>query len=251
MYTVILLRHGESEWNSENRFTGWTDIDLSDTGVAEAHAAAEMLRSAGLKYSAIFTSYLRRAIRTASIVAENTDRLWVPVYKSWRLNERHYGALQGLNKKETAEKYGVEQVEQWRRSYAVRPPLLQIDDARWPGREEKYAGIEPKDIPLGESLADTVKRVLPYWKETIVPALAAGVLPLISAHGNSLRALVMHLDNMSESEIALLNIPTGIPLLYELDDNFKPAGKKYLADETALLHAVEKVKAQGKVKKKI
>jgi len=215
---LVLLRHGESEWNLANRFTGWTDVDLSPRGLNEAKRAGEILRERGYAFDVAYTSVLKRAIRTLWIALDELDMMWIPVYRSWRLNERHYGALQGLNKKETAEKYGQEQVHQWRRSYAVRPPALDLDDKRHPRFDPRYAQLAPEELPAAECLKDTLERVLPYWHEVIVPALKRGDRVLIAAHGNSLRALVKYLDDVSEEEITGLNIPTGFPLVYELDD---------------------------------
>ena len=248
MAKLVLLRHGESTWNLENRFTGWTDVGLSDRGVAESHRAADLLMDAGLSFDLCFTSVLKRAIKTLWIVLEDMDLMWVRVENSWRLNERHYGALQGLNKSETAAKYGDEQVHIWRRSYDVRPPALDRADPRYPGFEAKYAGMEVSELPVCESLADTIARVMPYWDEAIVPRIRAGQTILISAHGNSLRGLVKYLDNMSDEQIAGLNIPTGIPLVYELDASLNVLGKRYLGDEAAIQEAIKKVQAQGEAK---
>jgi len=246
MYTLVLLRHGESTWNRENRFTGWTDVDLSAKGLEEAAAAGELLQQDGYAFDVAHTSLLRRAIRTLWITLEKLDRMWIPVRKSWRLNERHYGALQGLNKAETAKKFGEEQVKTWRRSYATPPPPLSPDDERHPGRDPRYAGL-PKDLlPLTESLESTVTRFLPYWHDQIVPDLLAGRRVLIAAHGNSLRALVKHLDGLSQDEVVSLNIPTGIPLVYELDADLKPLKSRYLGDPEAARKAAEAVANQSK-----
>jgi len=246
MHTLVLLRHGESTWNLENRFTGWTDVDLSPKGLEEAHAAARLLREGGHLFDVAHTSLLRRAIRTLWITLDGMDRAWIPVRKSWRLNERHYGALQGLNKAETAKKFGDEQVKIWRRSYATPPPALAPDDERHPGRDPRYADL-PKDLlPLTESLKDTVQRFLPYWHDQIAPDILAGRRVLIAAHGNSLRALVKHLDGVSEEAIVSLNIPTGIPLVYELDEELKPLGSRYLGDPEAAKKAAEAVANQSK-----
>ncbi len=245
MHTVVLLRHGESLWNMENRFTGWTDVDLSEKGVEEAHEGARLLREGGFTFDAAYTSVLKRAIRTLWITLDEMDLMWIPVYRSFRLNERHYGALQGLNKAETAEKYGAEQVRIWRRSYATQPPALTRDDPRWPGRDPRYAGLDPKDVPLTEALKDTVERFLPYWHGTIAPEIRAGRRLLIAAHGNSLRALVKHLDGISDEAIVELNIPTGIPLVYELDGDLRPIRHAYLGDPEAVRRAAEKVAAQA------
>jgi 2,3-bisphosphoglycerate-dependent phosphoglycerate mutase len=246
MYTLVLLRHGESTWNLENRFTGWTDVDLSAKGLEEASAAGQLLQEGGYAFDVAHTSLLRRAIRTLWITLEKMDRMWIPVRKSWRLNERHYGALQGLNKAETAKKFGEEQVKIWRRSYATPPPALTPDDERHPGRDPRYASL-PKDLlPLTESLASTITRFLPYWHDQIVPDVLAGRRVLIAAHGNSLRALVKHLDGVSEADIVSLNIPTGIPLVYELDADLKPLGSRYLGDPAAAKKAAEAVANQSK-----
>jgi 2,3-bisphosphoglycerate-dependent phosphoglycerate mutase len=246
MYTLVLLRHGESTWNLENRFTGWTDVDLSAKGLEEASAAGQLLQEGGYAFDVAHTSLLRRAIRTLWITLEKMDRMWIPVRKSWRLNERHYGALQGLNKAETAKKFGEEQVKIWRRSYATPPPALSPDDERHPGRDPRYASL-PKDLlPLTESLASTITRFLPYWHDQIVPDVLAGRRVLIAAHGNSLRALVKHLDGVSEADIVSLNIPTGIPLVYELDADLKPLGSRYLGDPEAAKKAAEAVANQSK-----
>ncbi|MDH5196340.1 MAG: 2,3-diphosphoglycerate-dependent phosphoglycerate mutase [Gemmatimonadota bacterium] len=246
MYTVVLLRHGESDWNRENRFTGWTDVDLSDKGVTEAHEAARLLTEGGYHFDVAYTSVLRRAIRTLWIVLEDMDQMWIPVHRSWRLNERHYGALQGLNKAETAAKHGEAQVKIWRRSYDTPPPALTPDDERFPGRDPRYAAVPAGELPLTESLKDTVARFLPYWTGTIVPVIQAGKRVLIAAHGNSLRALVKHLDGISEEEIVGLNIPTGVPLVYELDAQFVPILHFYLGDPDAIAAAQRAVANQGK-----
>ena len=248
MYQLVLIRHGESEWNKENRFTGWTDVDLSDKGCREARRSGKTLLKDGFTFDLAYTSVLKRAVRTLQLVLDEMDLLWLPVIKSWRLNERHYGALQGLNKADTAEKYGEEQVKIWRRSYDITPPPLTLQDPRWPGRDPRYAGLSSAEIPLTESLKETVARFLPYWEKEIAPQILAGKRVLIVAHGNSLRALVKHLDQMGEHEIVSLNIPTGIPLVYDLDDNLKPTGHRYLGDAKALAAAVQAVANQGKVK---
>jgi 2,3-bisphosphoglycerate-dependent phosphoglycerate mutase len=245
MIKLVLLRHGESEWNRENRFTGWTDVDLSAAGVAEAGEAARLLAEGGYGFDLAFTSVLKRAVRTLWIVQDRLDLMWVPVRNDWRLNERHYGALQGLNKAETAAKYGAEQVHIWRRSYDVPPPALDRADPRWPGHDPRYAGLAERELPLAESLKDTVARFLPYWHSAIVPELRAGQRVLIAAHGNSLRALVKHLDGVPDAEIAELNIPTGIPLVYELDDDLKPVKHYYLGDPAAAAAAAKKVAGQA------
>lgn len=245
-HKLVLLRHGQSQWNLENRFTGWKDVDLTDQGREEAKAAGKLLKSEGFEFDLIFTSVLTRAIRTMQIAVSEMDQLWVPVIRDWRLNERSYGALQGLNKSETAEKHGEEQVKIWRRSYSVPPPALEETDERHPKHDRRYKGIDPKVLPLTESLKETVERMVPYWESTIAPEVKSGKTILIVAHGNSLRALVKHLDNMSEAEILELNIPTGIPLLYELDANLKPIKSGYLGDEEAAKKAAEAVANQGK-----
>ena len=245
MKTLVLLRHGESAWNLENRFTGWTDVDLSPKGVQEAHEGARLLRAGGYTFDLAFTSVLKRAIRTLWITLDEMDLMWVPVERSWRLNERHYGALQGLNKAETAAKYGEEQVLVWRRSYADPPPPLTPDDERFPGHDRRYAALDRRELPLAESLKDTVARFLPYWKDRIAPEVRAGRRVLIAAHGNSLRALVKYLDGVSEEEIVGLNIPTGIPLVYELEDDLRPIRHFYLGDPEAARKAAEAVARQG------
>lgn len=246
MPTLVLLRHGESIWNLENRFTGWTDVDLSERGLKEAQEAGKILKSKGYRFDVAFTSVLKRAIRTLWIVLDEMDLMWIPIHISWRLNERHYGALQGLNKKETADRYGFEQVHTWRRSYDVPPPPLDLNDARHPRFDPRYAGVPKELLPSSESLKDTLERVLPYWHEAIVPCLREGKLPLISAHGNSLRALVKYLDNISDEDIVELNIPTGIPLVYELDDELKPKNRYYLGDQEAVEKATQAVASQLK-----
>ena len=248
MHTVVLLRHGESHWNKENRFTGWTDVDLSEKGVQEAHESARLLREGGYTFDVAYTSVLKRAIRTLWIVLDDMDLMWLPVHRHWRLNERHYGALQGLNKAETAERHGEKQVMIWRRSYATPPPALTPDDERYPGRDPRYADIPKDEVPLTESLKDTVARFLPYWTGTIGPVIQSGTRVLIAAHGNSLRALVKHLDNVSEDDIVGLNIPTGVPLIYELDDDLKPQRHFYLGDPDAVAAAQQAVANQGKAR---
>jgi 2,3-bisphosphoglycerate-dependent phosphoglycerate mutase len=248
MYQIVLLRHGESAWNKENRFTGWTDVDLSDKGLQEAHSAGQVLKKEGYIFDLAYTSVLKRAVRTLWVALDELDLMWIPVVNSWRLNERHYGALQGLNKAETAAKYGEAQVKVWRRSYDVPPPALERTDERYPGKEPRYAGLTDKELPLTECLKDTVARFLPYWHGTIAPAVKAGKKVVIAAHGNSLRALVKYLDNVSEADITELNIPTGIPLVYQLDDDFKPLKSFYLGNPEAVKQAMESVKNQGKAK---
>ena len=238
MFKVVLLRHGESTWNKENRFTGWTDVDLSAKGVEEAHAAGKLLKAEGYAFDVAHTSVLKRAIRTLWIALDEMDQMWIPVYRTWRLNERHYGALQGLNKAETAAKFGDDQVLVWRRSYDTPPPALEASDPRFPGREPRYADLSKKELPLTECLKDTVARFLPYWHKTIAPEVKKGRRVLIAAHGNSLRALVKYLDNVSEKEIVGLNIPTGIPLVYELDPNLNPIKHYYLGDPEAIRNEI-------------
>ena len=246
MKKLVLIRHGESVWNKENRFTGWTDVRLTEKGVQEAVRAAELLRQEKLVFDIAYTSVLSRAIKTLWIVLEQMDLMWIPVHRSWRLNERHYGALQGLNKAETAQKHGMEQVQRWRRGYDVRPPVLTPDDPRFPGNDPRYAALDKADLPLTESLKDTVARFLPYWQETIAPTIRVGKRVLIAAHGNSLRALVMYLDKISEQEIVSLNIPTGIPLVYDLQDDLTPVRSKYLGDPEAAKRASRSVADQLK-----
>lgn len=246
MYKLVLIRHGESTWNKENRFTGWTDVDLSEKGMQEAVDAGNVLREAGYEFDLAYTSVLKRAIKTLNVVLDQMDQLWIPVKRSWRLNERHYGALQGLNKSETAAKFGEDQVKIWRRSYDVPPPSLTPDDERFPGRDRRYADIDPKDLPLTECLKDTVARFLPLWHDDIAPAVKSGKRVVIGAHGNSLRALVKFLDNVSEADILELNIPTGMPLVYELDAGLKPIKSYYLGDPEKVKAAMEAVAKQGK-----
>jgi len=244
MRTLVLLRHGESTWNKENRFTGWTDVDLSERGRQEAAEAGRLLKQDNYIFDVAFTSVLKRAIRTLWVTLDALDLMWIPVYKNWRLNERHYGALQGLNKAETAAKHGDAQVKIWRRSYDIPPPPLAPDDERYSGRDPRYAGLRPGEIPLTESLKDTVARFLPYWHETIAPAVTSGQRVIIAAHGNSLRALVKYLDDVPDDEIVELNIPTGIPLVYELDDSLRPIRHYYLGDPKAAARAAATVAAQ-------
>jgi 2,3-bisphosphoglycerate-dependent phosphoglycerate mutase len=246
MHTLVLLRHGQSTWNLENRFTGWTDVDLTPQGFEEARSSAKLLKDGGYSFDVAYTSVLKRALRTLWIVQDEMDLLWIPVHRDWRLNERHYGALQGLDKAETAAKYGEAQVKVWRRSYATPPPALTPDDPRWPGRDPRYASLAPAEVPLTESLADTVARFLPAWHQTIAAQVAAGRKVLIAAHGNSLRALVKYLDGVSEADIVELNIPTGIPLVYELDEHLKPLRHYYLGDAEAAKRAAEAVAQQGR-----
>jgi 2,3-bisphosphoglycerate-dependent phosphoglycerate mutase len=249
MHKLVLLRHGESLWNKENRFSGWTDTDLSEKGVAEAKKAGQVLKGQGYTFDVAFTSVLKRAIRTLWLVMDEMDLMWIPVYKSWRLNERYYGALQGFNKSDTAAKYGEEQVLIWRRSYDVRPPSVEKTDERYPRHDPKYRDLDEKDLPLTESLKDTSNRTLPYWHETIVPSIKAGNRVIISAHGNSLRALVKYLDNISDEDILTLNIPTGIPLVYELDDDMRRLKSSYLGDPEEVKRAMGAVASQGKARR--
>ena len=248
MHKIVLIRHGESEWNKENRFTGWKDIDLSEKGRAEAHAAGKLLKSEGFTFDEAFTSVLKRAIRTLWIILDEMDLMWIPETKSWLLNERHYGGLQGLNKAETAAQYGEEQVLTWRRSYAVLPTLLEEGDERWLGKDARYSVIKPETFPKAEALKETVERVVPYYQNEIAPKIKAGKRLIIAAHGNSLRALVKYLDTISDEEIVSRNIPTGIPLVYELDDNLKPTKSYYLGDQEAIKAAQDAVANQGKAK---
>ena len=246
MFKLVLIRHGQSTWNLDNRFTGWTDVDLSDQGRAEATAAGKLLRAEKFEFDLIYTSVLKRAIRTELLVSEELDQLWLPVVRDWRLNERHYGMLQGLNKSEMAAQHGPEQIKIWRRSYDVPPPPLEAGDERDAIHDRRYAGLTRADVPLTESLKETVERVVPYWNDTIVPAIRSGKRVLIVAHGNSLRALVKHLDHISEDSITELNIPTGIPLVYELDANMKPLKNYYLGDADAAKKAAEAVANQAR-----
>jgi len=243
---LVLLRHGESTWNKENRFTGWTDVDLSEKGRQEAKEAGEVLRDGGYVFDVAYTSVLKRAIRTLWSAMDVMDLMWIPVHRSWRLNERHYGALQGLNKAETAAKFGEDQVKIWRRSYDIPPPVLTPDDERFPGHDPRYKGLTPQELPLTECLKDTVARFLPLWHETIAPAIQSGQRVVIAAHGNSLRALVKYLDDISESAIVELNIPTGIPLVYELDGDLKPLRHYYLGDPAAAAEAAARVANQAR-----
>jgi len=246
MYKIALLRHGESVWNRENRFTGWTDVDLSEKGLEEAKRAAKQLKDNNFVFDVAYTSVLKRAIRTLWIVQDNMDLMWIPVHRSWRLNERHYGALQGLNKSETAKKYGNEQVHIWRRSYDIPPPALEKNDTRSPSNDPRYNELSLAELPLTECLKDTVERVIPYWNQTIAPAIKSGKRVVIAAHGNSLRAMVKYLDNVSDADIVSMNIPTGMPLVYELDENLKPLNRYYLGDPDEVKKAMESVANQGK-----
>ena len=245
MHTLVLLRHGESTWNKENRFTGWTDVDLTEKGREEARAAGQLLKTGGFGFDFVYTSVLKRAIRTSFIAQDELDQLWLPMERSWRLNERHYGALQGLNKAETAAKHGEDQVKIWRRAYAIAPPPLTPDDERHAARDPRYQDVPPALLPLTESLKDTVDRFLPYWQESIAPRITSGKRVLVVAHGNSLRALVKYLDDISDQEIVELNIPTGIPLVYELNEALKPLRHYYLGDPDAARKAAEAVARQG------
>ena len=248
MPRLVLLRHGQSTWNQENRFTGWTDVDLSELGREEARAAGRLLRQSGDVFDIAYTSVLKRALRTCWMALDELDQLWIPMERNWRLNERHYGALQGLNKAETAAKHGDAQTHLWRRSYDIPPPPLALDDERHPAHDPRYASLRPEDRPATESLKDTVARFLPYWNGTIAPAIQQGKRVLIVAHGNSLRALVKHLDGISDAAIADLNIPTGIPLVYELDDALSPVRHYYLGDEGAAARAAEAVAQQSRMR---
>jgi 2,3-bisphosphoglycerate-dependent phosphoglycerate mutase len=245
MYRVVLLRHGESTWNRENRFTGWVDVDLSEKGLEEAHAAGRLLKAEGFNFDVAYSSLLKRAIRTLWIVQDELDLLWLPVHRSWRLNERHYGALQGLNKAETAAQHGEAQVKIWRRSYDIPPPPLTADDPQFPGHDPRYAGLPAAALPLSECLKDTVERFLPYWHDTIAPAILGGQRVIVAAHGNSLRALVKYLDGVSDADIVELNIPTGIPLVYELDAELRPIRHYYLGDADAARRAADAVARQA------
>ena len=248
MHKLVLLRHGESTWNKENRFTGWTDVDLTEQGRREAKVAGEVLKKDGYSFDLAYCSVLKRALRTLWIVLDELDELWIPVEKTWRLNERHYGGLQGLNKSETAAQYGEDQVLVWRRSYDIPPPPLEKSDERYPGHDPRYNDVPAAELPLTECLKDTVDRFLPYWHEVIAPQVKAGKKVVITAHGNSLRALVKYLDNLSEEEVLKLNIPTGVPLVYELDADLKPLKHYYLGDQEAIAAAMAAVASQGKAK---
>jgi 2,3-bisphosphoglycerate-dependent phosphoglycerate mutase len=248
MLRLVLLRHGESTWNKENRFTGWTDVDLSEKGRDEARSSGRLMAAEKYEFDVAYTSVLKRAIRTLDIALDELDMMWIPVHKSWRLNERHYGNLQGLNKQETAAKFGEEAVKQWRRSYDIPPPPLTPEDPRHPSRDRRYGSERPKELPLGESLKDTVARFLPYWNETIAPAIRSGQKVIIVAHGNSLRALVKYLDNVSDRDILELNIPTGIPLVYQLNEDLRPLCSFYLGVPETAKRAAAAVANQGKSK---
>ncbi|MFN3201651.1 MAG: 2,3-diphosphoglycerate-dependent phosphoglycerate mutase [Bradymonadia bacterium] len=246
MHTLVLIRHGQSQWNKENRFTGWKDVDLTEQGAAEARKAGELIKAEGLKFDMVYTSLLKRAIRTMWHVLDVTDQMWLPVERSWRLNERHYGALQGLNKAETAAKHGDEQVHIWRRSYDTPPPALELDDPRHPSHDPRYAGLSAEELPASECLADNVARTVPYWESTIAPQIKAGKRVLVVAHGNSLRSLVKYLEGISDDEIVSLNIPTGVPRVYTLDADLKPLSVRYLGDADEIAAAAAAVAAQGK-----
>jgi 2,3-bisphosphoglycerate-dependent phosphoglycerate mutase len=248
MHKLVLIRHGESVWNRENRFTGWTDVDLSDRGVEEARRAGRLLKEQGYAFDAAYVSVLKRAVRTLWIVLDEMDLMWLPTHHSWRLNERHYGALQGLNKAETASQYGEAQVKVWRRAYDTPPPPLTRDDPRFPGNDPRYAGLKPDELPLTECLKDTVARFLPFWHDTLAPAVRSGWRVLVAAHGNSIRAMVKYLDNVSDADIVELNIPTGVPLVYELDDDLKAIKHYYLGDPAEVARAMQAVASQGKAK---
>ena len=248
MHKLVLIRHGESVWNQENRFTGWTDVDLSDRGREEARKGGQLLKEQGFTFDLAYVSVLKRAIRTLWIVLDEMDLMWLPVQHSWRLNERHYGALQGLNKSETAAKFGEDQVKIWRRSYDIPPPPLETNDPRYPGNDPRYSNLSPSELPTTECLKDTIARFLPYWHDTLAPAVKSGKKVLVAAHGNSIRAIVKYLDNVSEDEIVSLNIPTGIPLVYELDANLKPISRQYLGDPEEIAAAMAAVASQGKAK---
>lgn len=248
MYKLVLVRHGESDWNKQNRFTGWTDVDLSEKGRQEAQEGGQTLQAADFTFDVAYTSVLKRAIRTLWTILDEMDLMWIPVHRSWRLNERHYGGLQGLNKAETAAQYGEDQVKIWRRSYDVPPPPLEPTDPRFPGKDPRYASLSKEELPLTECLKDTVARFLPYWHETIAPAVKSGKRVIVAAHGNSLRALVKYLDNISDADIVSLNIPTGMPLVYDLDADLKPIKSEYLGDPEKVKAAMAAVANQGKAK---
>ncbi len=248
MYKLVLVRHGQSSWNKENRFTGWTDVDLTEQGISEARQAGKRLREEGFEFDIAYTSVLKRAIRTLWIILDEMDTMWLPVVRHWRLNERHYGGLQGLNKSETAALHGEEQVFIWRRSYDIPPPKLEKSDERYPGNDRRYADLSEQELPLTECLKDTYDRCIPYWHETIAPMIKSGKRVLIAAHGNSMRALIKYLEGVSDDDITQVNVPTGIPLVYELDENLKPTKQYYLADPEEVKKLQESVAAQGKAK---
>ncbi|HEY3486432.1 MAG TPA: 2,3-diphosphoglycerate-dependent phosphoglycerate mutase [Gammaproteobacteria bacterium] len=250
MYKIVLIRHGESQWNQENRFTGWHDVDLTAKGLAEARSAGQYLRREGYAFDIAFTSVLKRAVRTLWTVLDEMNQMYIPVHRHWRLNERHYGGLQGLNKAETAAQHGEEQVLVWRRSFDIPPPPLDENDERFPGFDERYRDLDRRVLPRAESLKDTIERVLPYWHDAIVPAIRAGKRVVVAAHGNSLRALVKYLDNLSNEEILQLNIPTGLPLVYELDQNLRTIKSEYLGDPAEIARSMQAVANQGKAKSK-
>jgi 2,3-bisphosphoglycerate-dependent phosphoglycerate mutase len=249
MHQLVLVRHGESTWNQENRFTGWTDVDLSDRGRAEARRAGQVLNEKGFTFDVAHVSVLKRAVRTLWLILDEMDLMWLPVENYWRLNERHYGALQGLNKSETAAKFGEEQVKIWRRSYDVPPPPLEKSDPRYPGHDRRYAHLRPDELPLTECLKDTVRRFLPYWEEALAPAVRSGKRVLVAAHGNSIRAMVKYFDQVSDEEIVGVNIPTGVPLVYELDEQLRAQRHYYLGDPEEVARAMQAVASQGKAKK--
>ena len=249
MHKLVLIRHGESTWNQENPFTGWTDVDLNTKGLSEAKAAGELLKHEGYTFDRAYVSVLKRALRTLWMILDELDELWIPVERSWKLNERHYGSLQGLNKGETAAKFGDDQVKVWRRSYDVPPPALEKSDERWPGHDPRYKDVPKAELPVTECLKDTVERVVPYWINEVAPAVKRGEKVLVTAHGNTLRAMVMYLDNLSEEQVLSLNIPTGVPLVYELDESLKPIRSYYLGDQEAIAAAAAAVAAQGQAKK--
>lgn len=249
MYKLVLIRHGESLWNQENRFTGWQDVDLSEKGRVEALKGGKALKDRGFVFDVAYTSVLKRAIHTLDLVLDQIDQVWLPVHKEWRLNERHYGALQGLNKAETAARHGEEQVKIWRRSYDTPPPPLELNDPRLPTKDPRYKGVDPKELPNGESLKDTVARFLPAWKNTIAPKIESGKKVLIVAHGNSIRALIQHLENMTPDEIMGVNMPTGIPMVYELNESLRVLKKEFIGDPEEVRQAMEAVANQGKAKK--
>lgn len=248
MYKLVIVRHGQSKWNLENRFTGWVDVDITEQGKAEAHTAAKVLKEEGFSFDIAYTSVLKRAIRTLWTILDDMDLMWIPVIRNWRLNERHYGALQGLNKADTAAKYGDEQVLIWRRSYDTPPPYLELADEMYPGNDPRYADLNDDELPKGECLKDTVERFVPYWEQEIVPMIKSGKKVLIAAHGNSLRSLVKHLDQMSDEEILKFNIPTGVPMVYELDEKMQPLNRYYLGDPEEIEKQIKSVAAQGKSK---
>ncbi|MCA9292269.1 MAG: 2,3-diphosphoglycerate-dependent phosphoglycerate mutase [Phycisphaerales bacterium] len=249
MYQIVLIRHGQSEWNRDNRFTGWHDVDLTKQGIEEAKFAAKLLREEGFSFDMAFTSVLKRAIRTLWVIMDELDLMWIPVTRAWQLNERHYGALQGLNKAETAAKHGDAQVKIWRRSFDVPPPPLDINDQRHPSHDPRYANLRPDQLPSTESLKETIARVIPYWEREIIPNIKAGKRIIVAAHGNTLRSLVKHLDNISNGEILERNVPTGVPLVYDLDEDMRAVGSRYLGDQDAIAAAMAEVAKQGEAAK--